>query len=339
MDGNAPFGRVGGSHWLRYRLHSHGAQMLPAEQPVVVTSISPALSRGRPSSSDAGLAYQSRCVQSWLNAGARVISVNNRVEVAMLDVDHPGVEFVQSAARRGGDNPKGLPDVSEMLKVGCDLPAGTVFALTNSDVEFRGDAEVLNSLFQTAKGGCAFANRYEWLPHSAEPGLPYRYGYDFFIMENSLVAPSELAGFRIGSPWWDYLFLYLVAAREIPLTLIDSPVISHSTHDQAWNIESWTRGLRLIARRIRELCEEEGPAAALLGYVCRSLEEGTTPGFAIESIMQELGTIIGTAMVGYISAACRKALWFECVVVEGSNLPRGSGRIVRHLDNLSHADA
>ena len=305
-------------------------------RPVVITSIAPVISRGKPSSSDAGVIYQARCIKSWLAAGARVISVNNRVEIAMLDVEYEGVEFVQSAARRSMENPKSLPDVSEMLQVGCGLEDGTVFAIANSDVEFRGDADVLGALFEASKGGCSFANRYEWAPHAAEPGLPYLYGYDFVVVDNSLVSPVELEHFRIGSPWWDYLFLYLLAAREVPLTLVNCPVIAHSTHDQAWNVEGWMRGLRLTARRVRQLCEEEGPGAALLGYMCRSLEEGAVPGFLVDKIAQELGTVLGTAMVNYIAANCRKVLWFDAEDGDNGPVLRGAGRTAYHFDYLSH---
>ena len=101
------------------------------DRPVIITSISPVLSRGRPATHDHGLAYQAQCLRSWIECGAQVISVNNRVEIAMLDEDHREVEFRGSTARRGAENPKGLPLMSELLEIGRQLPPGTPFGIVN----------------------------------------------------------------------------------------------------------------------------------------------------------------------------------------------------------------
>ncbi len=243
----------------------------------------------------------------------------------MLDEEHPKVEFVASTARREPDNPKGLPAISELLEIGRHLVPGTPFGVVNSDVEFRGDQDVLRSIFETGREGCVFANRYERPLNSAEPHLPYLYGYDLFVVNNTYVSPQELAQFRIGSPWWDYLFLYMMLVREVPLILLNGPVISHSTHDQAWSEASWMAGLRLVARRLRDLSEEEGPVAGLLGHICRSFEEGAVPGYKIDAIMSAFGVVLGTAMVGCISMGCEKGLWFDGVDEEQGYLPRGRG--------------
>jgi hypothetical protein len=294
-------------------------------RPVIITSISPVLSRGQPATHDHGLAYQAQCLRSWIECGAQVISVNNRVEIAMLDEDHREVEFRGSTARRGAENPKGLPLMSELLEIGRQLPPGTPFGIVNSDVEFRGDRDVLASIFEAARSSCVFANRYEHRVHSAEPSLPYLYGYDLFVVNNNYVSPSELADFHIGSPWWDYLFIYLMIVREVPLVLLGSAVISHSTHDQAWSETSWMSGLRLVARRLRQLSQEEGPVAALLGYICRSFEQGAVAGFTIDTILSQFGVVLGTAMVGCVSAACERTLWFDGIDDERGYLPRGRG--------------
>jgi hypothetical protein len=286
--------------------------------------------RGTTASEEEGAAYQRACIQSWRNAGGQVVSVNNAAEIALLEQSFPDVEFVMSSAGQSGANPKGLPSISELLEVGCARPAGSVFAITNSDVAFRGDSDVLQSIFTAGQGGCVYANRYEWAPTSSEPGLPYLYGYDLFVVENTLVSPIEMADFCIGAPWWDYLFLYLLAARDAPLTVVGSPVISHSTHDQQWKFESWRHGLALVAKRIRRLTEEEGPAAALLGYICRSFEEGAISGFAMDRITSELGTVLGTAMVGYIAEISQQVLWFENDDHSETLTPYGRGAVAFH---------
>ena len=223
--------------------------------------------------------------------------------------------------------------MSELLDVGCALPPGTVFAVANSDVNFQGDAAVLEAIFRASQGGCTFANRHEWPVSGSEPGLPYLYGYDLVVVENTFVSPVELASFCIGAPWWDYLFLYLLAVRGVPLTVIGSPVITHQTHNQQWSFESWRRGLALTANRIRVLTEEEGPAAALLGYMCLNFEDGVVPGFAIDRITSEFGTVLGTAIVNYVAETCQQIMWFKMEEGMGSLVPSGQGSLARYDNN------
>ncbi len=252
----------------------------------------------------------------------------------MLQDSYRGVEFVRSHAPKTERNPKALPALTEMLQVGRDLPEGAVFAITNSDVEFKGDHVVLAELFNAARGGAIYSNRFEQAPLSMEAGLPYLYGYDLFIFDNRFVCPDDLLGFQIGAPWWDYLLIYLAAARDIPLSVITCPVITHSTHDQAWSVESWSLGLGEVAKILRRLAAEEGPAAALLAYMCRNFEPGVAPSFLAEQIHQKLGTVLGTAMVSYVNERSSEILWFDLVDEGRGHHPRGAVKRARNIPPL-----
>lgn len=276
----------------------------------VLMSLSPKLSRGMPETPEAGQLYQKRCVQSWLDAGACVISINNSSEIALMESTYNGVLFVQSKDDITQNSPRKLPTLTEMLELGVSLENSSVFAITNSDVSFAGNLTMLKSLFQAAEGRAIISNRHERAPTSMQVGLPYLYGYDFVALDKEYVVPDELNGFVIGSPWWDYLFLFMLASRDVPLSMLASPVIVHSTHTQAWSHEKWRNGLSEVARRIRLLAAEEGPAAALLGFICRNLENGVLPGFSTNEIVTQLGITLGTAMVSYINERCREILWF-----------------------------
>ena len=276
----------------------------------VLMSLSPKLFRGHPATAENGRAHQKRCVQSWLDAGACVISMNNQAEIALLEDDYKGVLFTR--CKEGDvDNPRNLPTLTDMLELGRSLADSRVFAVVNSDVYFSGSPPMLEALFAAAEGRVIMSNRHECAPTGVEVGLPYLYGYDFIIVDRDYIVPEEMKGFIIGSPWWDYLFLYLLAARDVPLSMLTSPVIVHSTHEQAWNHDRWRAGLSEIAKRIRELASEEGPAAALLGFICRNLEAGVMPGFAASEIESQLGIVLGMAMVSYIAERCEEIIWFS----------------------------
>ena len=292
--------------------------------PLIVTSLAPNLMRGEPPSEEAGKAYQKECANSWIKAGATVISLNSRVEIAILEDEFPGVNFIRSYGKRTAENPKGLPTIPELLSVGVKLRGDSTFAIANSDISFRGDSVVLKELFSAAEGGVVYANRFECSEFSKEPVHPYSYGYDLVILDSRYVVTEELRGFFIGSPWWDYLLLYLMASRDVPMSTISMAVISHLTHNQVWDANNWRKGLGKIAHRIRCMATEEGPAAALLAILCDSLIPENVRAFGMESIVDDFGTALGVAMVAYIAQRTEYTNWFELEETKDGLLPRGS---------------
>ena len=301
-------------------------------------SLTPKLSRGCPETPEAGQEYQRRCVRSWLDAGACVISVNNEAEISLLADDYKGVLFVPCQKEVAVNNPRHLPTLSEILTLGVSLDTVAVFAIANSDVSFGGGRQMLEALFEAAKGRVIFSNRHEHAPTGAEVGLPYLYGYDFVLLDKEYVVPDEMKGFLIGSPWWDYLFLYLLAGRDVPLSMLTSPIIVHSTHTQAWNHARWRDGFSEVAKRIRELASEEGPAAALLSFMCRNMEADVLPGFAANEIVTQFGITLGAAMVCYIGQRCEDVLWFSGDETQDLNQAEGTLRRAKYEHAWSRMD-
>ncbi len=105
--------------------------------------------------------------------GARVILVNNRVEIAMLDEDHPEVEFAPSAAQQRPDNPKGLPSISELLELGCSWRREQRSASSIPTWSFAVIAMSWTPSLQPGERAVSFGNRYERQVSPAEPSLPY----------------------------------------------------------------------------------------------------------------------------------------------------------------------
>ena len=65
------------------------------DRPLVITSISPRISRLE-DGIEVGPRYQRRCVESWLGAGAHLLSVNPDSELAELRSAFPDVTFRRS---------------------------------------------------------------------------------------------------------------------------------------------------------------------------------------------------------------------------------------------------
>lgn len=306
--------------------------MLSDARPLIVTSLSPVLSRSAPDGTDHGLAYQTRCVERWLAAGAQVVSVNNADEIQRLTPLYPQVRFepLKTAAPNGAR--VHLPEISELLRVGKELSPEDCFALVNSDIEYLGNAGTLRALFEEARGGVVYGNRHERAFNEAEPSLPYLYGYDVFIMDSRVVDPGEMDGFRIGVPWWDYLLLYEMAARGVRLAFVGSPIFAHLTHDQKWDGGSWRVGLSMVAARLRRKASMEGAVAGLFAHFCRSLDYNALPAYLMQEYREPVGVVLGTSMVTFVRERCDRVLWTE-------EDPRSGTVRLRSTPFSSHHDA
>jgi hypothetical protein len=237
-------------------------------------------------------------------------------EIPPLADRFPDIEFLPASGADAGGG-RALPLISELIRAGTSYASGDVYGLVNSDIRFTGGRSELEQLFLAAHGGAAFAHRDEVAAPGICSGLPYLYGYDFMLIDRRFIASEDLEGFTIGAPWWDYLTLYLLATRRVPLKVITSPVITHLTHAQVWSEDTARRARALVARRLRHLAEDEGPVAGLLAYLCTSLEEDVLPSYGMDTVGHAFGTLLGTAMVNLIRERCTDALWFDPALQSG----------------------
>jgi hypothetical protein len=237
-----------------------------------------------------------------------VISVNSSVEIEVLRANYPFIHFVESAE-------SGAPYVSSLLKAGLDSGA-PVFGILNSDIRYRGDRPILKALFERTSGRIVYANRWESAAGESVPSQPYLYGFDVFLLDRQFADPQAVTGFRMGMPWWDYLLLYDLASKQLPMSSVRSPLFTHLTHPQNWDGAAWRRGLELVSERISKRAREEGPIAALLGQICKHYSPGALPGYMARESRGGVGVLLGTAMVAYVREHCDEVLWAE---------PNGSG--------------
>jgi hypothetical protein len=191
------------------------------------------------------------------------------------------------------------------------MSSGGVFALVNSDIDFRGDVATLDALFEHAQGGAVYGHRCDTIRPGGPPGLPYLYGYDVFFVDAPSVQPASMAGFRIGTPWWDYVLLYDLATRGTPLTMVGSPVFAHLRHPANWKPRAWRSGLALTAAVLRGRAAGDGPLASTLGHLCRSFEADVAPGYQMAEQRGPIGAALGAAMVEHIRERTTGVLWWE----------------------------
>ncbi len=161
---------------------------------------------------------QTLCLDSWIDMGLTIASVNSPAEIASMRADYPQVtDWIAVEA-----NP--LPRVADMLAVSA--AKDTPILLINADIETYGNQQLLVDAVANRRNLIGIRQNYEVQPEESaiEP-----WGLDAFV-----VFPwqtFDLADFVIGKPMWDYRL-----AVELPdADWIGSPFFFHKAHPVAWS--------------------------------------------------------------------------------------------------------
>lgn len=217
------------------------APMAESALPVVATSVNPV------DRSPDRMAHQLRCFAAWKALGFEVLSFNHPAEIEALRRAGLAAEDILPAM----DHETGLetfgkpvPRIAALLARLARLRPGRAVILVNSDI-------------YPAAGDPGFARF--WLDQAPALALtreeaacleaadfttraPYRGGLDTFMLgAPALVAIlGALAGLPaagrmcFGMPGWDYLMGALLASDRIGGRIMDSGILLHQTHPQAY---------------------------------------------------------------------------------------------------------
>jgi hypothetical protein len=230
---------------------------------VVATSIPPNVVRYQ-NGYDVGQKYQRDCIQSWIRAGFRVLSLNFPDEIPRLASQHPEIEFTEidrdNAAILGRRTPL-LLDIVAALEDQKEEIVGVV----NADILLE-DEDWTSIVSEAVQGAIAVAHRYDVEAFEESSGaLPYLDGYDVFFFERKEIQKQIRHSFALGLPWWDYVLPISFLLRGLRVNLLTSPVAFHLQHPTNFNAMTW----RYMAKEFSEFVIEF--SAGRCGLVERDL--------------------------------------------------------------------
>jgi len=180
------------------------------------------------------LAKQKRAIQSWLDLGFEVISLNIHKELELLQPEFPDVKFVP--AGRNGTRLAGKPYVFvDDVLAALQKTACRVVGIVNSDIELRANPQLVDYLHQAATGSFICASRIDVAQAEDSDGKLYHRGFDSFFFDQSIVDRLSKTKFMLGVPWWDYWFPYAVIEQGIPVKRLETPLAYHLRHEINYN--------------------------------------------------------------------------------------------------------
>lgn len=181
---------------------------------------------------------QKAAVESWLNAGFSVISLNCSKEKKILERLFPDVRFI--AAERDAKAKAGKPYVyfDDMMR--CLGKYGSqVCGIINSDILLNVTPGFISEIKNLAADSLIYGSRVDVEKLDSNAGSFYEFGYDFFFFNKSLINIYPESEFCLGLPWWDYWMVAVPLSKKIKLKKVISPIAVHLWHPTNYNNEYW----------------------------------------------------------------------------------------------------
>src|SRR5215831_2595505 len=196
----------------------------------VATSIPPRLTRvneGKRIDEE----YQKLCISSWVAAGFRIVSVNDRDEIPDLASRFPDVEFVLTERNASAWTGRKNPYIADLLGALEDAPE-PVIGIVNSDLIFEASAAWGTNLPSLVSGAAVIGHRYD--ATSLLKGALRRFwpGFDYFFFDKTTAGMlgENALPYAMGLPFWDYWLPIAVAANGQDVRVLERPNVIHLMH-------------------------------------------------------------------------------------------------------------
>jgi glycosyltransferase involved in cell wall biosynthesis len=183
------------------------------------------------------ISIQKKAVESWIDSGFHVVSINSQGEIGMIQPYFPTIEFV--TAQRDARETYGKPyiyidDIFSYFSTQNNKICGIV----NSDIHFF-KKELSAFMLKEAVDSLVFGPRLDIKSFdNINHGAFYR-GFDYFFFDQDLIKQYPPSKFCIGLPWWDYWLPLIPLIAKFSVKKVTTPICYHIIHPSNYSIASW----------------------------------------------------------------------------------------------------
>lgn len=176
-------------------------------------------------------------VETWLDAGFHLVSINALDDIAALFSHFPDVEFV--AAPRDGRSQHGKAYIyfDDLLAYfhHRDLP---ICGLISPDLCLL-DRNLPAFVRENAPHSFLYGSRVEVDALSSPQGHLYNIGFDYFFFDRETLPYYPKQDFCLELPWWDYWAVIVPLMHKMPVKQLTTPVTLHVKHPPTGTAENW----------------------------------------------------------------------------------------------------
>ena len=178
---------------------------------------------------------QATAIQSWIDHGAAVISVNGEGEDVAA---YPCVYHVTGATSKGLMKAPYV-FVSAFIDYAKEHDLEHV-VIINSDIVLKDPDGKMKEYLAASENGLVFANRHDHNGDFANP-TRYEHGFDVFIIHRKFFDLIPCSMFCMGQTWWDYWIPYRFIRAGVPIQLVKEPIFLHQRHQVQYDQKEWER--------------------------------------------------------------------------------------------------
>ena len=224
----------------------------------LATSIPPAFQRisgGKDVSTD----YQMSCIDSWINSGFNVISINSELEKNNLISDSRiTVHYTDTNASHITKKP--LVYIESIINI-LSLEETNIVVITNADIMVKFSNEDLKKIENLSPGQALIASRIDVSDyHNVNYETEYKEGFDFICMHKEDLSKIRGSGLVFGAPWWDHYIPLVLALKGVKLSKLHSSSILHLKHSERWSKDAWIYCGEIfvenISKQMKQYCNE-----------------------------------------------------------------------------------
>lgn len=181
---------------------------------------------------------QVSALQTWLNQGFQVISLNAKDEIIQLKEQIHGIELVpvNRDARKYFRKP--VVYIIDILRYLQDNGEAIV-GILNSDIYFKEKGSFADEIRKISNHSVVLASRTNISSLNDLQGATYNYGFDAFFIDQKLLHLFPESQYCLGIPWWDYWLPLIAIKKGLTLKLMKNKKLYHIEHKVNYSLEVW----------------------------------------------------------------------------------------------------
>jgi hypothetical protein len=177
---------------------------------------------------------QRKAIQSWIDIGFDVISVNSTVEAAEIRLLFPEVTVVEVNRNSAAFAKKPCVYFDDVLKA-LESAGSQICGIINSDIHLKVNSNFYDWVYEKAKKSFIYGSRIDVQTMECLNGEDFVAGFDYFFFDREVISVYKPTDFCIGLPMWETWAIFMPIASGVPSYHLISPVAFHVRHSLKWD--------------------------------------------------------------------------------------------------------
>jgi hypothetical protein len=190
---------------------------------------------------------QLTAIESWINAGYKVVSLNAPEEISQLTA-FKNVKFVPTERHNKKIFGKPYVLISAIIDYLKEVKSEHSLII-NSDIVINDTESITGKLKEWSEDGVIIMNRRDF-DIDANNSKVYELGFDAFFINGKYLEVFPQSILCLGQCHWDFWLPYIASIGGVKLLNLNEPYIFHKTHNIQYSRENWRRTGEIVRAEI-----------------------------------------------------------------------------------------